>query len=108
VYDLRDFIGGDHSDIANTPSNSKDYTEQLGGSDMTYYFQPPLVLACPGLVDDAQMALSIKNTSQLAIPYAVSVSVLLLSLMVVELMAARIAGPHVRCAPDADDEPEAG
>ncbi|TEB20895.1 hypothetical protein FA13DRAFT_1800569 [Coprinellus micaceus] len=74
VYDLSDFIGGDHSDIANTPSDSKDYTEQLGGSDMTYYFQPPLVLACPGLVDDAQMALTIKNTSQLAIPYAVHTS----------------------------------
>ncbi|OCB87192.1 chitin synthase [Sanghuangporus baumii] len=63
VYDVTDFVGHDHSDISSSPSNSESITEQLGGADMTYYFPPPLVLACSGLTSDDTLELQYKNFS---------------------------------------------
>ncbi|KAH6899272.1 hypothetical protein BKA70DRAFT_1437417 [Coprinopsis sp. MPI-PUGE-AT-0042] len=43
-------------------SNDHDTIGQLAGTDMTYYFPPPLPLACPFLVaDDANIQLEYKN-----------------------------------------------
>ncbi|KAJ7066810.1 glycosyltransferase family 2 protein [Mycena belliarum] len=61
VYDVTNFVQGDHSDINSQPSNSVDALEALAGQDLTYYFPVPLVLGCPELVTDASMFLSIKN-----------------------------------------------
>ncbi|KAJ3570648.1 hypothetical protein NP233_g4269 [Leucocoprinus birnbaumii] len=61
VYDVSNFVWGQHSDIANLPSNGVDSLDVLAGQDMTDYFPPPLPLACPGLVTDWNMALTYKN-----------------------------------------------
>ncbi|KAJ7623767.1 chitin synthase [Roridomyces roridus] len=61
VYDVSNFIGGDHSDINSEPSNSPDIREALAGQDLTYYFPVPLTLGCPTLVTDNTVTLSIKN-----------------------------------------------
>jgi len=66
VYDVSNFVWGDHSDIANLPSNAPDSLDVLAGSDMTQYFPPPLMLACPDLVTDNNMALTPKNFTPLA------------------------------------------
>jgi chitin synthase len=73
VYDLSNFIGADHSRIVGNPSNSPENREQLAGSDMTYYFSPPLSLACPGLVDDTTLALTRKNFTPF-VPLAIHTS----------------------------------
>ena len=61
VYDLSNFIHGDHSDLVGISSNSAADLNVLAGTDMTGYFPPPLVLACPGLVTEASLVLSSKN-----------------------------------------------
>jgi chitin synthase len=62
VYDLSNFIHGDHSNgFATIKSNRQDYTEVLAGQDLTYYFPPPLTLACAGLVTDPLLALTRAN-----------------------------------------------
>ncbi|KAF8589601.1 glycosyltransferase family 2 protein [Ramaria rubella] len=61
VYDITNFQG-DHSDIPSEPVTS-DIMLQLAGMDLTPYFPPPLVLACAGLVSDAQLALRAKNVT---------------------------------------------
>ncbi|KAI0940344.1 hypothetical protein AcV5_001478 [Taiwanofungus camphoratus] len=61
VYDVSNFVGGDHSDINNIPSNDQDTLSELAGQDMTDYFPPPLALACPGLVSDTSLKLTYKN-----------------------------------------------
>ena len=61
VYDVTDFIGHDHSDINGSPSNSDAILEQLAGQDMSYYFPPPLSLACSGVTDDESLQLQRKN-----------------------------------------------
>ncbi|KAJ6568375.1 glycosyltransferase family 2 protein [Mycena vulgaris] len=63
VYDVSNFVQGDHSDILAEPSNSVDILDELAGQDLTYYFPVPLTLGCPTLVDDASLFLSIKNFS---------------------------------------------
>ncbi|KAF5334215.1 hypothetical protein D9611_014324 [Ephemerocybe angulata] len=74
VYDLSDYIWADHSDIANFASNTRDNLEQLAGQDLSYYFPPPLILACPGLVNSDQMELTYKNTSAVTVPLAMHTS----------------------------------
>ncbi|KAJ7618983.1 glycosyltransferase family 2 protein [Mycena polygramma] len=61
VYDVSNFVQGDHSDITGEPSNSQDILETLAGQDLTYYFPVPLSLGCPTLVTDPALQLSIKN-----------------------------------------------
>jgi chitin synthase len=66
VYDVSNFVHGDHSDIANQPSNGLDTLDQLAGTDMTYYFPVPLTLGCPGLVSDNTITITPKNFTNLA------------------------------------------
>ncbi|KDR84455.1 hypothetical protein GALMADRAFT_237329 [Galerina marginata CBS 339.88] len=64
VYDVSNFVHGDHSNgQASIKSNSPDVLEQLAGQDLTYYFPPPLVLGCAGLVTDDTMSLTRANFS---------------------------------------------
>ncbi|KAJ7708969.1 glycosyltransferase family 2 protein [Mycena rosella] len=63
VYDVSNFVQGDHSDINSEPSNSVDILETLAGQDLTYYFPVPLPLGCPTLVDDPSLFLTYKNFS---------------------------------------------
>jgi chitin synthase len=73
VYDISSFINGDHSDISGVPSNGANTLEFVAGQDLTYYFPPPLVLACQNLVTDPQLALVYKNFTVL-VPTAVHTS----------------------------------
>jgi chitin synthase len=66
VYDLSNFINGDHSNgLSGTPSNSPDVLEALAGLDLTYYFPPPLISACSGLVTNGMLFLKPKNFTHL-------------------------------------------
>ncbi|KIK94572.1 glycosyltransferase family 2 protein [Paxillus rubicundulus Ve08.2h10] len=65
VYDVSNFVRGDHSDIVGRPSNDEATLEGVAGTDMTYYFPPPLYQACAGLVSDSTMKIDIKNTTEL-------------------------------------------
>lgn len=60
VYDISKFWQLQHSDsnIDTTSTNM----EPFAGADLTEYFMPPLVLACPGLVDDDTMSLTSNTT----------------------------------------------
>jgi len=61
VYDLSNFIHGDHSDLTGVASNSAADLSVLAGQDLTGYFPQPLTLACPGLVSQGSLALTPKN-----------------------------------------------
>jgi chitin synthase len=62
VYDLSNFINGDHSNgYFGIASNSPDVLDALAGKDLTYYFPPPLVSGCSGLVKDGTLTLTRKN-----------------------------------------------
>ena len=62
VYDLLNFINGDHSNgYLGIASNSPDVLEALAGQDLTYYFPPLLISACSGLVRDDLYTLTWKN-----------------------------------------------
>ena len=61
VYDMSDFIHGDHSDISGIASNAQSNLDLLVGQDLTDYFPPPLALACNGLVSQASLQLTYKN-----------------------------------------------
>ncbi|KAG6332690.1 hypothetical protein ID866_6397 [Astraeus odoratus] len=61
VYDLSNFIHGDHSDISGVASNAQSNLDLLVGQDLTNYFPPPLALACAGLVSDGSLELTYKN-----------------------------------------------
>lgn len=74
VFDVSNFVKGDHSDVTGQPSNSAPVLDGLAGTDMTYYFPPPLQLACAGLVSDPRMQITVKNTSQMLYPTASHVS----------------------------------
>ncbi|KAH7916607.1 glycosyltransferase family 2 protein [Hygrophoropsis aurantiaca] len=63
VYDVTNFVRGDHSDIVGQPSNGADTLDAMAGQDLTYYFTPPLVSACAGLVTDQTVKLTVKNTT---------------------------------------------
>ncbi|KAG6809077.1 hypothetical protein H0H92_001693 [Tricholoma furcatifolium] len=70
VYDVSDFVFGQHSDIVGEPSNGADTLEALAGQDLTQYFPVPLTLGCAGLVTDSTITLTAKNdtvTQQTAI-----------------------------------------
>ncbi|KAF7345448.1 Glycosyltransferase family 2 protein [Mycena venus] len=64
VYDVTNFVQGDHSDINGQVSNSQDVLEALAGQDLTYYFPVPLTLGCPTLVSDPSLVLTIKNFTE--------------------------------------------
>ncbi|KAL2177126.1 glycosyltransferase family 2 protein [Thermothelomyces heterothallicus CBS 202.75] len=70
VYDISKFWKIDHG----TPEypSSRDYMEPLAGMDLSNYFIVPLTLACPGLVTDPTVQLTL-NTS-LEYPIAEHVS----------------------------------
>ncbi|EJF62220.1 chitin synthase [Dichomitus squalens LYAD-421 SS1] len=61
VYDVSDFIHGQHSDIPNLKSNTDDVLDPLAGQDLTEYFPPPIPLACPGLTSNDQIELTPAN-----------------------------------------------
>lgn len=65
VYDVSNFVHGDHSDVSGLVSNSPDALDLLAGQDLSYYFPPPLSLACPNLVNDPNMVLTAKNFTAL-------------------------------------------
>jgi len=66
VYDVSNFVHGDHSDIQGEASNGQDTLSILAGQDMTYYFPPPLALACPGLVTVPSLELQYQNFTPVA------------------------------------------
>ncbi|KAG6917556.1 hypothetical protein DXG01_002025 [Tephrocybe rancida] len=61
VYDVSDFVFGDHSDIIGEPSNGADTLDSLAGQDLTQYFPVPLALGCVDLVTDNTVTLTYKN-----------------------------------------------
>ncbi|KIY65055.1 glycosyltransferase family 2 protein [Cylindrobasidium torrendii FP15055 ss-10] len=62
VYDLTDFVQGDHSSsTTGTASNGDDTLDALAGQDLTGYFPVPLILGCSGLVTDDTLTLTFKN-----------------------------------------------
>jgi chitin synthase len=61
VYDLPNFIHGDHSDTSGLASNTQSNLDLVIGQDLTDYFPPPLMLACQGLVSDASLEFTYKN-----------------------------------------------
>jgi chitin synthase len=65
VYDVSNFVQGQHSDISGESSNTADVLGELAGSDLTYYFPVPLILGCPNLVSDASLSLSFQNFTPL-------------------------------------------
>ncbi|KAJ7189048.1 hypothetical protein C8R46DRAFT_1244448 [Mycena filopes] len=73
VYDVSNFVQGDHSDVPSQVSNSQEVLEVLAGQDMTYYLPVPLVLGCPTLITDGSQLLTFKNFSDVE-PTAVHVS----------------------------------
>jgi len=73
VYDLSNFVRGDHSDNVGQPGNGVDALKVLAGQDLTYYFPPPLVLGRPNLVTDGTLSLTAKN-AMITIPQAMHVS----------------------------------
>jgi chitin synthase len=73
VYDLSNFVNGDHSNGFFVPSNSPDVLEALAGLDLSYYFPPALTAACSGLVTDTTLSLTYKNFTDLE-PVAIHLS----------------------------------
>jgi chitin synthase len=73
VYDMSNFIHGDHSDISGVASNSASDLEELVGQDLTNYFPPPLTLACPTLVTQTSVELVYKNFTPV-VPLAMHMS----------------------------------
>jgi chitin synthase len=65
VYDVSNFVRADHSDIVGEPSNGADTLMGLAGTNMTYYFPPPLNVACAGLVSSATMKITPSNNTLL-------------------------------------------
>ena len=66
VYDLLSFINENHSNgFFGIQSNSLDILDALAGQDLTYYFPPPLVSACSGLVMSGTLTLMWKNFTDL-------------------------------------------
>ncbi|KAI0677685.1 chitin synthase [Trametes maxima] len=61
VYDVSNFIHGQHSDVQNLASNGADTLSIVAGQDLTEYFPPPVVLACQGLVTNAAVVLTPAN-----------------------------------------------
>ena len=74
VYDVSKFINGDHSDISSEPSNGADTLDYLAGQDLTYYFPPPLVLACPDLVTNDMLSLATPTNWTETVPQAMHTS----------------------------------
>ena len=66
VYDVSNFVHGDHSDLVGIVSNSAADLDLLAGQDLTGYFPPPLALACVGLVSEASLELTPKNFTAIA------------------------------------------
>lgn len=60
VYDISKFWKTQHSDTSIETTSS--VMEPFAGADMTEYFVPPLILACPGLVTDKTLALTANTT----------------------------------------------
>ncbi|KAF8627926.1 hypothetical protein AX17_006081 [Amanita inopinata Kibby_2008] len=73
VYDVSNFVHGDHSDLRGLASNGLDTLDVLAGQDLSYYFPPPLPLACPDVVTDANIVLTAKNFTNTA-PQAIHLS----------------------------------
>ena len=66
------FYKGQHSDIQAYPTTS-DVMLQFAGQDLTNYFPPPMTVACPGLVNNENLALMRANFTPI-VAYAVHTS----------------------------------
>ena len=67
VYDVSNFVHGDHTNgQGSVKSNTPSILEVLAGQDLTYYFPPPLVSGCSGLVNDGNLFLTRQNWSDFA------------------------------------------
>ncbi|RPD63621.1 hypothetical protein L227DRAFT_640548 [Lentinus tigrinus ALCF2SS1-6] len=53
VYNVSNFIHGQHSDVDDLKSNTDNLLEEVAGQDLTEYFPPPIRFACQGLVSTA-------------------------------------------------------
>ena len=73
VYDVTNYINGDHSDISGQPSNGQTTLDVLPGQDLTNYFPVPLSLGCSGLVSDQVLTFTYKNFTP-EIPNAIHTS----------------------------------
>ena len=81
VYDITNFIKGDHSVPARPMT--LDVTMTYAGTDLTSYFPPPLDLACAGLVTSHMLELRYANATSVPIPaFAIHTSGTLQSLEV--------------------------
>ncbi|CAN6648352.1 hypothetical protein TRVA0_023S00496 [Trichomonascus vanleenenianus] len=60
VYDITKFYRQQHSDIAIKTTSAT--MLEFAGQDLTGYFPPPLYIACPGLVNDYQVQLTLNST----------------------------------------------
>ncbi|KAL0070282.1 hypothetical protein AAF712_002774 [Marasmius tenuissimus] len=63
VYDVSNYIYGQHSDINGLASNGVDTIEAVSGQDLTPYFPYPLNQACEGLVSSGSIFITPKNFS---------------------------------------------
>ncbi|KAI0337964.1 glycosyltransferase family 2 protein [Trametopsis cervina] len=63
VYDVSNFIHGQHSDIPGEASNGADTLPIFAGQDLTQYFPIPVALACPVLVTDPSVELRVANST---------------------------------------------
>jgi chitin synthase len=61
VYDVTNFMNGDHSDVPGEASNSVTTISTLVGQDLTGYFPVNPILGCSQLVTEPTLALTPKN-----------------------------------------------
>ncbi|KAF8312672.1 chitin synthase [Clavulina sp. PMI_390] len=72
VYDITDFVQGDHSTVNVAPVTSTSLLE-MAGYELTHYFPVPLSTGCPQFVTDASLSLTPANFTS-DIPNAVHYS----------------------------------
>jgi chitin synthase len=64
VYDVSNFVWGQHSDIEGEDSNTADVLDVLAGTDLTDYFPVPLVLGCGALGPTSDMKITFQNFTE--------------------------------------------
>lgn len=68
VYDISKFWKQDHGTV-NMPV-SREQMDPLRGLNLDGYFQPPLTVSCPGLVDDVTVSMQFNDSSKAEYSYA--------------------------------------
>ncbi|KAE9387335.1 hypothetical protein BT96DRAFT_1005213 [Gymnopus androsaceus JB14] len=64
LYDVSNFVWGQHSDINGEDSNTADVLDVLAGTDLTEYFPVPLALGCGDLGATSTMRITFANFSE--------------------------------------------